>query len=146
MIGQTNPLQLIKDPIVLASRQLKPVYLAANVHPPNLPMNARTQIATVNAHIVPNERISISHPSVVIVQRALPVFSKPRSVERPESVKYWRPSVYASNNKGEKLTNGRNITVTISSSFSVRAIARPPSRGTMTPARNAPVHDVRSKT
>ncbi len=65
MMGQTNPLQLIKDPIVLASRQLKPVYLAANVHPPNLPMNARMQIAIVNAHIVPNERIeflSASHP------------------------------------------------------------------------------------
>ena len=38
----------------------------------------------------------------------------------------------------EALTRGRKMIDTISSSFSVRAIAKPPSRGTMMPARNAP--------
>ena len=74
-----------------------------------------------------------------------PVFNKPRSVERPEIVKYWGSSAYVTTYKLEKLTNGRNIAATISSSFSVRAISRPPSRGTMIPARNAPVHHIRSK-
>lgn len=49
----TDPLQLIKEPMVPASRQLKPVYLAAKVQPPNFPVKARTQIATVNPQIVP---------------------------------------------------------------------------------------------
>ena len=35
-------------------------------------------------------------------------------------------------------TSGKNMIDTISSSFSVNAIARPPSRGTMSPAKNAP--------
>lgn len=58
ILGQTDPLQLIKEPIVLASRQLKPVYLAASAQPPNFPVKARVQMASVNPHIVPNERIS----------------------------------------------------------------------------------------
>jgi hypothetical protein len=53
MFGHADPLQLIKDPTVLASRQLKPVYLAAIVHPPNLPVKERTQIAAVNPQMVP---------------------------------------------------------------------------------------------
>lgn len=63
-LGQTDPLQLIKDPIVPASRHLKPAYLAASVHPPNFPMKARKQMATVNPHIVPNKRTCISQSSV----------------------------------------------------------------------------------
>ena len=67
ILGQTDPLQLIRDPIVPASRHVKPAYLAANVHPPNLPVKASTQIETVNAHIVPNKRPSISQSSATIV-------------------------------------------------------------------------------
>jgi len=59
-LGGTYPLQLINDPIVPASRQLKPADLAASVHPPIFPVKASTHITTVNAHIVPDERISIS--------------------------------------------------------------------------------------
>ena len=55
MHRRTDPLQLIKEPMVLASRQLNPVYLAANVQPPNFPMKARTQMAAVNPQIVPTE-------------------------------------------------------------------------------------------
>lgn len=50
------------------------------------------------------------------------MFNKPRSVERPESVKY----------------RGKKMIETISSSFSVNLIANPPSRGTIIPATNAP--------
>ena len=63
---QTDPLQLINDPIAPASRQLKPAYLAANAHPPNFPTKASAQIKIVNAHIVANERPSISQSSVII--------------------------------------------------------------------------------
>jgi hypothetical protein len=52
-LGPADPLQLIKDPMVLASRQLKPENLAAMVHPPNLPAKARIKIAIVNPQIVP---------------------------------------------------------------------------------------------
>jgi hypothetical protein len=55
VLGWTDPLQLIKEPMVLASRQLKPVYLAANVQPPNFPVKARTQMAAVNPQIFPME-------------------------------------------------------------------------------------------
>jgi hypothetical protein len=67
ILGQTDPLQLIKDPIAPASRHVKPAYLAANEHPPNLPMKASTQIEIVNAHIVPNKRTSISQSFATIV-------------------------------------------------------------------------------
>ena len=67
VVGQTDPLQLIRDPIAPASRHVKPAYLAANAHPPNFPVKASTQIATVNAHIVPNKRPSISQSSATIV-------------------------------------------------------------------------------
>lgn len=36
------------------------------------------------------------------------------------------------------LTRGKNMMETISSSFSVKAMAKPPSLGTMRPVRNAP--------
>lgn len=49
----TYPLQLIKAPIVLASRQGNPEILAAIVHPVNLPKNARLIIAMVNAQVMP---------------------------------------------------------------------------------------------
>ena len=55
-IRWTNPLQLIKEPMVPASRQLKPAYLAANEQPPNFPVKARTQMAIVNPQIVPNNQ------------------------------------------------------------------------------------------
>jgi hypothetical protein len=42
-------------------------------------------------------------------------------------------------------TKGRNMMETISSSFSVKAMARPPSLGTIIPARNAPTHDFKLK-
>jgi hypothetical protein len=52
-IGPADPLQLIRVPMVLASRQLKPENLAAIVHPPNLPMKARVKIAIVYPQIIP---------------------------------------------------------------------------------------------
>lgn len=112
-------MQLIKLPMVLASRHVKPANRAATVQPPNLPEYARTQIATVKPHVIP-------------------LLSRPRSVESPESVKYYynvrdRPLKWV-----RTRTKGRKIMDTISSSFSVKAMASPPLRGTMTPARNAP--------
>ena len=62
-------MQLIKLPIVLASRHENPENLAAAVHPPNFPKYARAQIAIV-------------YPQVI------PLLSRPRSVDKPESVKY----------------------------------------------------------
>ncbi len=56
VLDQTDPLQLIKDPIAPASRHLKPVYLAASAHPPNFPTKASTQMETVKPHIVPNKK------------------------------------------------------------------------------------------
>ena len=44
---ETYPLQLISEPMVLASLQLKPANLAATVQPPNLPKYASAHIATV---------------------------------------------------------------------------------------------------
>jgi len=55
-IMPTYPLQLIKVPIEFASRQLNPANLAAMVQPPNLPVNARLQIAIVNAQVMPGNR------------------------------------------------------------------------------------------
>jgi hypothetical protein len=49
----TNPLQLMSAPIVLASRQLKPDSLEAIVHPPNFPQNARHAMAIVKPHVIP---------------------------------------------------------------------------------------------
>jgi hypothetical protein len=49
----TYPLQLIKAPIVLDSRQGNPEILAAIVHPVNLPKNARLIMAMVNAQVMP---------------------------------------------------------------------------------------------
>ena len=45
----------MREPIVLASRQLKPENLAATVHPVNLPKYASEQIATVKAQVIPME-------------------------------------------------------------------------------------------
>ena len=56
----TDPLQLIRDPIVLASRQLKPAILAATVHPKNLPKYDRQQIAMVKPHVIPAVTLSVS--------------------------------------------------------------------------------------
>ena len=123
------------------SRQLKPAYLAAIIQPPNFPVKASTQMAAVKAHIVPKQQ-NLCQRIIGDNCIDLPVFSKPRSVERPESVKYWITHQLGYLPKQEKLTNGRNITETISSSFSVRVMARPPSRGTMIPARNAFVHHI----
>jgi hypothetical protein len=63
-------LQLISDPIVALSLQLNPAkYLDARRQPPNLPTNAVIIITIVKAHVSP-------------------LFNKPRSVDRPEVVKY----------------------------------------------------------
>ena len=68
---QTDPLQLIKDPIAPASRHSKPAYLAANVHPPNFPKKASKHMKIVNAHIVANKRTSISQSSVIIAEASM---------------------------------------------------------------------------
>lgn len=47
--------------------------------------------------------------------------------------------------RDDEHTKGRNMMVTISSSFSVKAMARPPSLGTIIPARNAPMRDDKLK-
>ncbi len=49
----TYPLQLMREPIVLASLQVKPANLAATVQPPNLPKYAKAQIATVYPQVMP---------------------------------------------------------------------------------------------
>jgi hypothetical protein len=50
-------LQLISDPILLASRQLNPAkYLAAIVQPPNFPVKARKQMAIVYAQVMPGNK------------------------------------------------------------------------------------------
>ena len=49
----TYPLQLIKAPIVLDSRQVNPEILAAVVQPQNLPTNARQIMAIVKAQVIP---------------------------------------------------------------------------------------------
>ena len=114
-------MQLIKEPIVLDSRQSKPDNLAAVVQPTNLPVYDSAQIAIVYAHVIRS-------------------FKRPKLVERPERVKYCVMNEYGIgfNLIDAGRTNGRKMIDTISSSFSVSAIARPPSRGTMMPARNAP--------
>jgi hypothetical protein len=60
----------MSEPIVLASLHLKPAYLAAIVHPPNLPKKERQTMAIVKAHVMPLSR-------------------RPRLVLSPESVKYY---------------------------------------------------------
>jgi hypothetical protein len=58
------PLQLINEPIVPDSLQLKPAtYLAANAQPPNLPTKAVNMIAIVYAQVIPNQSI-VNQPSV----------------------------------------------------------------------------------
>jgi len=54
-------------------------------------MKAITMTAIVNPQVFPDKRISISQFGVLEWMDS-PVFSKPRSVERPENVKYWRLS------------------------------------------------------
>ena len=144
-LWRTDPLQLIKEPMVLASRQLKPVYLAAKEQPPNFPANARTQIATVNPQIFPDNRMECPSASSAhicdigtSIQQAK-VRGQSRKCKILVTFRIWIES------EPTKLTRGRKITVTISSSFSVSAIARPPSRGTIIPARNAPVNATASK-
>ena len=52
------PLQLINEPIVPDSLQLKPAkYLAATVQPPNLPTKAVNIIARVYAQVIPKQGI-----------------------------------------------------------------------------------------
>ena len=63
------PLQLIRTPIVAASLILKPAILAPIEAPKNFPTQAVKIIPIVNAH-------------------TRPVSIKPRSVERPDIVKY----------------------------------------------------------
>jgi hypothetical protein len=76
------PLQLIREPMALDSRQLNFArYLAASVHPPNLPVKARVQIATVYAQVMPSS-------------------NNCRLVFRPDRVKYWKHIV--SNGNGEE--------------------------------------------
>lgn len=41
--------------MVLASRQLKPANRAASVQPPNLPVKAKLNIATVKPQVMPSQ-------------------------------------------------------------------------------------------
>lgn len=63
----------MRVPTVADSRHVNPANLAASVHPPNLPMYAREAMEMVK----PQMR---------------PVFRRPRLVDNPERVKYWRTS------------------------------------------------------
>jgi len=55
-MSSTSPLQLIREPIVVASLQLNPAaYLAANAHAPNFPIKAVKIMAKVYAQVMPNE-------------------------------------------------------------------------------------------
>ena len=144
-LWRTDPLQLIKEPMVPASRQLKPVYLAAKVQPPNFPVNARTQIAIVNPQIFPDNQMGCpSAGSAHTCDRGTSIQqAKVRGQSRKRKILVTFRICIES--EPTTLTRGRKITVTISSNFSVSAIARPPSRGTITPARNAPVNTTASK-
>ena len=84
------PLQLINEPIAPDSLQLKPAkYLAANIQPPNLPTKAENIIAMVYAQVIPNRSISNQYIAYKQAENeCTPLFNKPRSVERPERVKY----------------------------------------------------------
>jgi hypothetical protein len=85
-VRTTNPLQLIKDPMVLDSRQSKPAkYLAAIQQPANLPMNTEKMITIVYAHVIPGTK---SQKRIALEIEDAPLSNKPRSVESPESVKY----------------------------------------------------------
>jgi hypothetical protein len=72
------------------SRHLNPAaYFAAITHPPNFPVKARAIIAIVYPHVTPVMMNFVrSHVAHQMVSYA-PLFRRPRSVERPESVKYY---------------------------------------------------------
>ena len=73
--------------MALDSRQSNPANLAAIVHPPNFPVNARLTMAMVNPQVIP---INSNYKQYVqLVNRfESPSLSKPRLVERPDRVKY----------------------------------------------------------
>jgi hypothetical protein len=76
----------------------------------------------------------------IVYPQVIPELSRPRSVERPESVKYYQivSSMQSCDGLGTH-TRGKKMIETISSSFSVIVMARLPCRGTMSPTMNAPV-------
>ena len=120
---KTYPLQLMSVPIVTASRFLNPAMRAPVEAPVNLPNQAVHMIAMANPHI-------------------LPVLRRRRLVERPEIVKYYdddqRLMVLDMIDIKERLTIGKKTIVTISSNFSVSAMANPPSLGMTSPIKNPP--------
>ena len=117
----THPLQLINVPTVVASRILNPAKVAPSEPPVNFPHQSMMMRNIVKPQICP-------------------VFKSPRFVERPESVKYCIPMIriFLTNEQRIQHTRGRKIIATISSSFSVRWIAKPPSLGTARPAKKPP--------
>jgi hypothetical protein len=53
--NNAHPLQLISEPIALASRAENPTNRAAMLHAPNLAMNATLQIAAVYPQVIPEQ-------------------------------------------------------------------------------------------
>ena len=60
-VSETYPLQLMREPTAVASRQLKPSALDENVQPVNLPVKSRTAIAKTNPHAVPDQPFRYVH-------------------------------------------------------------------------------------
>ena len=52
--SETYPLQVIREPTVVASRQLKPSALDESVHPVNLPVKSSVAMKNTNPHAVPD--------------------------------------------------------------------------------------------
>ena len=54
---ETYPLQLMREPTAVASRQLKPSALDESEHPVNLPVKSSVAMAKTNPHAVPGETV-----------------------------------------------------------------------------------------
>ena len=111
-----------------ASLHLKPKTRADPAHARNLDANATRQIR-------------------MVYPQAIPSFSKPRLVFKPDKVKYYmgekgvRVEVTI---LGQRRTMGRRRIDTRSSIFSTRAMANPFSCGMMSPARKPPAKNLSS--
>ena len=97
-------------PMAPDSRVEKPMSLAVIAQPRNLPKKATAQMRMTYPHVIPS-------------------LSSPRLVLKPDRAKYWRSGQmsYAVKDLTNQPTRGMNTIQTRSSSFSTRAIAKPPS-------------------
>ena len=73
--------------MVLASRQEKPAIFAATVHPVNLPKYDSEQMAIVKPQVMP-AITTVRTLQVNDTKISVPLLRRPRSVDRPDSMKY----------------------------------------------------------